>query len=316
MATLAWWFAWRDGSFFVNGLDAPASELLGPLLPAISAGFIAALSFSVVDAAAGGWAAAIAALVVVSLPGFLPLHGSSLDGPPLTAITLLMLAVMLYAPRFSLAYGVLAATGAVFVSSAGAGLPLAAIAWAWMPRRSDEHGPRSTRLIFALVPLLAALALAHVVGDAWPDNATLAWRGHLDEGLRAAGRVVGDQLAPTLTNPALRFFAIADITLILGALAIVAWRRIRRLEAFHAINARFHPALAVTAIGLCLGLALRWLLLPDSPAPDLAAVFPLVVLIALLAVGSAGQLWRGWPRWGKVVALVLFLGWLQAAVRA
>ena len=106
------------------------------------------------------------------------------------------------------------------------------------------------------MPLLAALALAHVVGDAWPDNATLAWRGHLDEGLRAAGRVVGDQLAPTLTNPALRFFAIADITLILGALAIVAWRRIRRLEAFHAINARFHPALAVTAIGLCLGLAI------------------------------------------------------------
>ncbi len=283
-------------------------------MPAVAAGLIAGLSFSIVDAAAGGWAAALAALVVVVLPGFGPLHASSLTGPPLTAITLLMIAVMVYAPRFSLGYGLLAATGAVFVSPAGLGLPLAAVAWAARSGRSSASGGRR-RVLFALLPLLAAVLLAHFVGDGWPDDTGLGWRGHLDDGLRAAGTIIGDQLAPTLDTPAIRWFAIADITLLLGALIVVAWRRIRRLSAFEAVSARFHPVLAIVGVSLVLGLALRWLLVPASPAPDLAAVFPLVVLVALASVGSAAQLWHNWPRWGKVVALVLFVGWLQAALR-
>lgn len=298
----------------MDGLDAPWSGLLGPLLPAVSAGLLAGLSFSIVDAAAGGWAAALAALVVVVLPGFAPLHSSSLDGPPLTAITLLMIAVMVYAPRFSLGYGILAAIAAVFVSPAGVGLPLAAIAWAMMTRRASDRGGM-TRVLFAVLPLLAAVALGQLVGDGWPNDTAIGWRGRLDDGLRAAGTIIGDQLAPTIDTPALRFFAIADITLLLGALMVVAWRRIRRLTAFDALPARFHPVLALTAVALCIGLALRWLLVPASASPDLAAVFPLVVLVALASVGSAAQLWRNWPRWGKLLALVLFLGWLQAAVR-
>ncbi|HRP08273.1 MAG TPA: hypothetical protein PLL69_07280, partial [Gemmatimonadales bacterium] len=115
-------------------------------------------------------------------------------------------------------------------------------------------------------------------GDEWSGGVALAWRGHLDEGLRAAGRIVGDQLAPGIDTPALRFFAIADLTLLIGAVLVMAWRRIRRLDAFDAINARFHPVLAVSASSLAAGLALRWLLIADSPAPDLAAMFPFVVL--------------------------------------
>jgi hypothetical protein len=194
------------------------------------------------------------------------------------------------------------------------GLPVAAIAWATFMRRPSDRGGW-TRVLFAVLPVIAAIALGQAVGDGWPNDWEFGWRGRLDDGLRAAGSIIGHQLAPTIETPALRFFAIADITLLLGALMVVAWRRIRRLTAFDALPARFHPVLGFTAVALCVGLALRWLLVPASPEPDLAAVFPLVVLVALASVGSAAQLWRNWPRWGKLLALVLFVGWLQAAVR-
>lgn len=315
VATLVWWFAHQDGTFFIAGVDSPASQLLGPLLPAVSAGLVAALVFSVVDAGAGAWAGGVAVVMLLALPGFLPLHRFSLNGPPLEVGVMLTLAVMLYAPRFSLAYGAIAAVTAVFVSPAGAGLPLAAMAWAAMTGHAGGRRPWR-RISFALVPLVLVLLIARGVGHAWTGELALGWRGHLDDGLRAAGTVIGDQLAPTLSNPALRWFAIADLTLVMVAVIVVAWRRIRRLGAFGAITARFHPALAVTAAGIATGLALRWLLLPDSAAIDLDAVFPLVVIGLVAVVGSVGQLWPRWPRWGKLLCILVILGWLQAALRA
>ena len=82
----------------------------------------------IADAAAGALAGPIAVVLMVCLPGFIPLHRSSLTGPPLLTITLLMLAAMVHAPRFSLAYGTLGATGGLFVATEGIGLPLAAAA--------------------------------------------------------------------------------------------------------------------------------------------------------------------------------------------
>jgi hypothetical protein len=315
VATLVWWFAHQDGTFYIAGMSSPASELLGPLLPAVSAGLAAALVFSVVDAGAGSWAAGVAVVMLLALPGFLPLHRASLNGPPLEVGVMLTLAVMLYAPRFSLAYGAIAAATAVFVSPAGLGLPLAAMAWAIMTRRGVSRAWR--RILLSLSPVVLAVLVGRWLGHAWPaDELVLGWRGHLDDGLRAAGRVIGDQLAPSLSNPALRWFAIADLTLVMVAVIVVAWRRVRRLGAFDAIIARFHPAIAVTAAGLAVGLALRWLLIPGSPALDLDAVFPLVVLALVATVGSVGQLWSRWPRWGKVLCGLVLLGWLQAALRA
>lgn len=314
VATLVWWFAHQGGTFFIAGMSSPGSELLGPLLPAVSAGLVAALVFSVVDAGAGSWAAGVAVVMLLALPGFMPLHRLSLNGPPLEVGVMLTLAVMLYAPRFSLAYGAIAAATAVFVSPAGLGLPLAAMTWAVMTRRGVGRAWR--RILVSLSPLLLAVLLGRWLGSAWGGQLVPGWRGHLDDGLQAAGTVIGNQLAPTLTNPALRWFAIADLTLVLVAVIAVAWRRVRRLGAFDAIAARFHPAVAVTAAGLAAGLALRWLLVPASPALDLDAVFPLVVLALVATVGSVGQLWRRWPLWGKAICVVVLLGWLQAALRA
>ena len=67
---------------------------------------------------------------------------------------------------------------------------------------------------------------------------------------------------------------------------------------------------------LAVGLSLRWLLVPASPAPGDAGVMPMVVVLAMAGAAATGVLWRRWPRWGKVVAVILVLGWLQAAVRA
>lgn len=314
-ATLVWWHVHRDGLFYVVGLAEPFSSMLGPLLPAVSAGLAAAVALSVVDATAGPVAGIVAAATMVALPGFLPLHHESLSGPPLLALTLLMLGLMLQAPRFSVAYGTMAATAAVYIDPAGMGLPLAAVGWAIVVRRSGGNGTW-TRVGLAVLPLVVALATARWTGDAWPDDGVLAWRGRLDEGLRAAGTIVGDQLAPTLGSGALRWFAIADVSLILLAVLIVAWRRSLPIDRPGSLLRRHLLATAVVVASIAAGLTLRWLLMPKTPSPALSGVFPVTVLLALASVAAIASLWPRWPRWGRVLALVLIVGWLQAAVRA
>lgn len=313
-----WWHVHRADLFYLVGVGEPASTLLGPLLPAVSAGLAAALALSVVDAAAGPVAGAIAALVVVVLPGFLPLHLASLSGPPLLALTLMMLGLMLEAPRFSVAYGAVAATAAVYVDPAGIGLPLAAISWALLGRRSagGSTGGAWPRVGFAVLPLVVALAAARWTGDAWPDGGVLAWRGRLDEGLHAAGTIVGDQLAPTLGSGALRWFAIADVSLLLLAVLAVAWRRSPAAGRTRVTLRSYFLATAVMVASIIAGLTARWLVFPDSPAPSLDGVFPVVALLAMACVAAVASLWPRWPRWGKVVTLMLAVGWLQAALRA
>lgn len=313
-ALVVWWVARTDGFFVLLGVAEPAASQLGPLLTAISAGLTAAMALSLVDAAAGTFAGIAAALVVLLLPGFLVLHRTSLTGPPLTAITLMMLGVMLHAPRFSIAYGALAATAVVFVAPSGLGLVLAAIGWAAVVRPGRGRGTPQ-RLLLTLAPLLVAIILVRWLGSAWTDPLQLGWRGGLDDGLRAAGRIIGDQMAPTLTTPAIRWFAIADLSLLLLGVAVVAWRRMAARPAADAPEARFLPATLVLALGLGAGLAMRWMFLPDSPAPDLATVFPIAVLGALAAVASVAVMWPRWPRWGKAIAVVIALGWVQAALR-
>lgn len=314
-ATLVWWHVHRDGLLYVVGVDEPLSSLLGPLLPALSAGLTAAMALSVVDGAAGPVAGLVAAVVVMALPGFLPLHHDSLSGPPLLALTVMMLGVMHGAPRFSVAYGTLAATAAVFVDPAGMGLPLAAVGWAIAVRRPGGNGTWP-RVGFAVLPLVVALAVGRWTGDAWPDGGALAWRGRLDDGLRAAGTIVGDQLAPTFGPGALRWFTIAHVSLILLAVLVLAWRRGRPLDRPDTMLRRHLLATVVVVGGIAVGLTLRWLLMPMSPSPALSGVFPVTVLLAMASVAAVASLWPRWRWWGKALAVVLAVGWLQAAVRA
>ncbi|HET9134657.1 MAG TPA: hypothetical protein VFN90_10155 [Gemmatimonadales bacterium] len=312
-AAWVWWQARATGTFTVVGLEPPLADDLGPLLPSLSAGLSAAATLMLVDGLLGPLAGVVAAMVLTAMPGFLPLHVASLQGPPLLATTLLMLAMMVHGPRFSIAYGAIAAIGAVFIAPEGIGLPIAAVLWAAM-RHPGGNGQRR-RALLALAPLLVALVVARGTGDAWPDGQTLGWYGGLDRALRAAGTIVGDQLAPGIEAPAVRWFAIADLTLILLALGAVAWRRVAVPLPEGAPLRRWYGAAAMLGAGLVLGLGARRLFVTGTPDPDLAAVFPLAVLGALVSVVSFGALWPRWPRWGKAIALVLSLGWLQAAIR-
>jgi len=296
------------------GVEEPWSSELGPLLPALSAGLTAAMALSLVDAAAGTIAGIVAAAVVLLLPGFLPLHRTSLTGPPLTAVTLMMIAVMLHAPRFSVAYGMLAATAAVFIDPAGAGLVFAAVAWAWLVEGA-RRGDRLARIGLAALPLLLASVLTLKVGSAWPMTLEFGWHGDLDEGLHAAGIVFGDQLAPTL-SAAVRWFAVADLTLLLIALGVVTWRRIGASPRAETASRRLLPALLVTALGLSVGLIATWLALPRTPLPTLEDLFPLLGILVVATVASIALLWPKWPRWGKVAVLILVIGWAQAALRS
>jgi hypothetical protein len=312
VAALIWWRARSRGFFFVVGLEGATSANLGPLLPAFCAGLSAAVILLIADAAAGAVAGAIAVLLMVCLPGFVPLHLDSLTGPPLLTVTLLMVGAMVHAPRFSLAYGTLGAVGGLFVATEGIGLPLAAGSWALLQRVRG----RWQRVALALAPTAVILFLAHLFGGAWPHGVVYQWRGGLDRGLRAAGTIIGNQMAPTITNPALRFLVIADLALIIVAVVVVGWRRTGQPADENSPARRVYPVAGLLALALAIGLAGRTLLVQAASEPDLPAVMPLVVLTALVLVISIIGLWRHWPQWGKGVAVVLVLGWLQAAVRA
>jgi hypothetical protein len=295
-------------------LQGEASANLGPFLPAICGGLSAALMLLVADAAAGAWAGALAAVALILLPGFMPLHVASLTGPPLLTVSLLMLAAMIHAPRFSIAYGSIGAVGGIFVATEGIGLPLAAAAWAVL-QRGRERG-RWQRVVLALVPTIAVLLLAHLLGGAWPHEIVYGWRGGLDRALRAGGAIIGDQMAPTITYPALRFLVIADFALVIAALALVGWQRVGRAAAELTPARSIYPAAGLVAAALVLGLAGRTLLVAGAPEPDLSAVMPLVALTVLVLVVSIAGLWPSWPRWARVVAVVLIVGWMQGAARS
>jgi hypothetical protein len=160
------------------------------------------------------------------------------------------------------------------------------------------------------------LLLAHLFGGAWPHGVVYQWRGGIDRGLRAAGIIIGNQMAPTIANPALRFLVIADLALVILAVIVVGWRRIGQRADETASVRRVYPVAGLLALALVTGLAGRTLLVQGSSEPDLPAVMPLVVLTIVLLAISITALWRLWPRWGKALAIVLVLGWLQAAVRA
>lgn len=311
---MVWWRAPADGTFFIVGLDGQWSHALGPLLPALCAGLSAAFALSIVDAAAGPVAGIAAAFVLVVLPGFVPLHRASLIGPPLLTLTLATLLVMLQAPRFSLAYGTLAAVAAVDVAPAGIGLPVAAVAWALVSGAKSSRHP-SRRVALAAVPLLVLVVLSRWTGDGWAASGALVWRGGLDRAFHAAGTIVGDQLTPGIHSPTLRWFAIADISLVLLAVVVVAWHRVVRAWPDGTLLRRLYPAAGILALAYAAGLVGRTLLLTSAAEPDLSAVFPLVVVGALVITVSIGVLWSRWPRVGKLVALVLMLGWVQAAIR-
>lgn len=306
---VALWVWWRSSAGDSAVLPPPISDGMSPLLAGVSIG----LALSLIDGIAGPLAGGLAAVLVLAMPGFLPFHQVGPQTAGFLLVTVVMLVTMVHAPRWSLAYGVLAAATAVFLTPAGWGLPIAAVVWAARSHPSTGHGRRG-RLLLALVPLLAALVLALWL-DEGGATGRLGWQGGLDRGLRAAGTVIGDQLAPGIESPPVRFFAIADLSLILIAVILMAWWRIARPMPTGTLLRDWYAAVGTLAAGLGLGLVVRRLLLLDTPDPGLASVFPLAVLGVLVGVTSVTVWWPRWPRWGKALATVLLLGWLQAAIR-
>jgi hypothetical protein len=313
-AVWIWWHARAGGFYFIVGMEGEASANLGPILPAFCAGLSAAPALLIANATAGAIAGVLAAMVLVLLPGFLSLHLESLVGPPLLALTLFMLAVMINAPRFSLAYGTLAATAAAFVSPQAIGLPVGAAVWAFVQRAQPTSMRRRAGL--ALLPLVAAVVLLRFNADRWLGGSALGWRGELDRVFRAAGTIIGNQLVPGVTHATVRFFGIADLALLAIAVVVVAWRRVARAVPDTALLRRLYPAAGVLALFYAIGLAIRTLLVRGAPVPDLVSVIPLAAVSVVVIMTSVVTLWPMWPRWGKALAFVMIAGWLQAAIRA
>jgi hypothetical protein len=308
---IVWLLARQESQFSIVGMDGPASSALGSLLPAVSAGLTIAMSLVIVDVVGGPVVAVLAAICVLLLPDFLPLHRSSLIGPPLLATTIGMLAVMLAAPRFSLAYGAVAAVGVVWVSPQAIGLVPAAVAWALL-QPNGQRG-RVPRAALSLLPLGIAVLLTTLVGSAWPAPVHFGWRGGLDAALGAIGHVLAAQQVPAITSPSLRWVMVADTTLILLALTVMAWRGASAASTPDRPR-RFYPAVCVLATSVSVGLLAHAMLLPAAPLPSIETAMSLAVLATLTIAVSVSVLWPRWRWWGKGVAVVLLAGWLGAAV--
>ena len=306
VATFTWWVGRQGGALTPPSPDAA--------LAALAAGLSIAIILTLIESVASSFAGVLAGAMVMALPAFLPVHHAGPVPALVLLLTLSMLVAMVHAPRWSLAHGTLGGAAAVFASPAAIGLPIAAIAWAAMPHQANGTG-RQTRVLLALVPVLVMIVVGQVVGNAWPADGGLGWHGGLDRSIAAAGTIVGDQLAPGITSPAVRFFTIADLSLLVIALIVMAWRQHVRLAAPDAPARRWYRAAGTLAAAITIGLATRHLLVRDTPAPDVTAILPLAVLGLLATVVSVASFWRSWPRWGKAIAVVIMLGWLQAAVR-
>lgn len=292
------------------GLDTHASSALGPLLPAFSAGATIAVALVIVDVVGGPIVAVLAALCVMLLPDFLPLHRSSLLGPPLLAITVVMLGVMLAAPRFSIAYGAVAAIGVLWVSPSAVGLVLAALAWAlWQP--PNGRG-RAQRAWLSLLPLALGLAAAMAFGSAWAQPIRFGWRGGVDNVIAAIGGVLSAQQVPAIDAGALRWFVVADTTLVFMALVALGWRRAIATSSPERPR-RFFPASLILAGSLTIGLLAHSLLVVGAPLPGIEAALSLAVLATLVIAVSVSLLWPRWRWWGKGIALALLAGWMVAA---
>jgi hypothetical protein len=308
---MVWLLARQDGNFFVPGLDSAASSALGPLLPALSAGATIAIALVIVDVVGGPVVAVLAACSVLLLPDFLPLHRSSLLGPPLLTIAMVMLAVMLAAPRFSIAYGAVAAVGAIWVSPAAIGLLLAAVAWAlWQP--PNGRG-RAQRAWLALLPLALALPAAAAFGSAWPQPIAFDTRGDVDRVIGAIGGVLSAQQVPAIEAGALRWFVVADTTLVFLALLVLGWRRAIATSTPDRPR-RFYPAVAILAASFTVGLLGHSVAVVGAPLPGVEVALPLAVLATLAVAVSVSLLWPSWRWWGKGIALALLAGWMAAAV--
>lgn len=292
-------------------MEGPASSALGSMLPAISAGLTIAMSLVIVDVVGGPVVAVLAAICILLLPDFLALHRSSLIGPPLLATTIGMLAVMLAAPRFSLAYGAVAAVGAVWVSPQAIGLVPVAVAWALL-QPNGQRG-RWPRAALSLLPLGVAVLLTLAVGSAWPAPIVLGWRGGLDAALSAIGHVLAAQQVPAITSPSLRWVMIADTTLVLLALTVMAWRRASAASTPERPR-RFYPAVLVLSTGIAVGLLFHAMVVRGAPLPSLETAISLAVLATLTIAVSVSVLWPRWRWWGKGIAVVLLAGWLGAAL--
>ena len=108
---------------------------------------------------------------------------------------------------------------------------------------------------------------------------------------------------------------IADLALIILAVIVVGWRRVGRRRQRDARCPRVYPVAGLLAAALASGLAGRTLLVHGAPEPDLAAVMPLVALDRAGARDQHCGVVASLAAVGKAVAVVLIVGWLQAAVR-
>jgi len=306
VAAFTWWVGSKGG--------APAPPAADAVMAAVAAGLSIAIILTLVESVASSFAGVVAGAIVLALPAFIPVHHAGLVPAALLLLTLVMLVAMVHAPRWSLVHGTLGGAAAVFVAPAAIGLPIAAIAWAAMPHQANGTG-RQTRVLLALVPVLVMVIAGQVMGNAWPADGGLGWHGGLDRSIAAAGTIVGDQLAPGIASPAIRFFTIADLSLVLLAVIVIAWRRQVQALPPDAPVRRWYRGAGTLAAAIAIGLATRHLLVQGTPAPDQVAMLPLAVLGVLAIVVSVVSGWRTWPRWAKGLTAVILIGWLQAAVR-
>ncbi len=327
----------REGAFRIPTADWDAADSTAPLhhfppgysiamaipvaagLPAVQAarivmsvgaGVAAGASAWVADVAAGWVAGLLAPFLLALVPAIAGVHMEVLSEPLFLALLAVMLALMLLRPCQSLLYGTAAALGAI-VRYAGLSLAGAAALWAFA-----QGGTRAERMRRATLAVLPTVCLF----GAWVLRSTLLHEPirrvgifpGLTENLRALAVTLGDQLAPGIDAPALRW-ALASLTGALLVALLMSGVRRARAEQPNSAAPRLFAALGLVA-GCYAAELVAARLVADPGIPfDGRLLAPLFYLAALGAAVSLALGWLAWSRLGRAISLGATLVWAWRA---
>lgn len=290
------------------GVRAGASPVqAGRAVLAASAFMTAATLVAVVNAAAGAMAGAGLLVLLLLLPSLFTVHASVLSEPLFLACMALTLAAMAVRPRRPLAYGVPAAL-AVLVRYAGIGVPVAAVAWAWL--QDGTRRERIVRAIWAGVPTL-------VLEGAWQIRLRLlelsmpepSGLGDVGASLRDAAVTFTDQLVPWTAPHPLRLVAAAALAIVI---ATMVGRAVRATADGTTARRVLTAALTLTA-ALAATLAYARLTVGDQIPFDDRILSPYIVLGAVLTATAVGLRWPTWRTPMRTGAALVAITWLALA---
>ena len=304
------------------GVSAP---MAARMVQAAAAGATAALFVFTLWPLAGGWGAALGAMVLALTPAVVFVHLSVLSEPLFLALMMLALWSLVRRPRSPLLHGLVAAA-ATMVRYAGLSVAGAAALWALRDGTASWR-ERLRRAAIALAPSVLAMAAWALTRGRTSGHEThirrFALYGNWGPTLGEGVRTIAHQLVPSLDWEPVPWLAAAGTV---AALAALVWSTVRSegevLPAPERDDPRWHAQRPLLQAAGWLALAYVALVAASRAVadPNIPFDFRLAVPLVPLAVAAvtvvAARAWRVISRPARVFGVLALAAWTAAALRA